>query len=131
MSRKHVVNSYEMFTGTKVATGQANPSVSAAAPQTSKLSNVNSADSATIHVSFSTLNSGTLTVQARNIETLPSEPNKAWYDLSFGTPLTVTSETNVQIILNSLSFYEIRLVWTPSSGSGTISAFLNTKVAGA
>jgi hypothetical protein len=120
-----------MFTGTKVQTGQANPSVEASTAQISKLSNVNSADSATIHVNFSTPNSGTLTVQARNIETLPNEPNKAWYDLSFGGPAVITAETNVQILLNALPFYEIRLVWTPSAGAGTMSAFLNTKVSGA
>lgn len=130
MSRKHVVNSYEMFTGTKVATGAITPSVDASVPQTSKLSNVNSADSATIHVNFSTPNSGTLVVQARNIETLPGE-NTAWYELSFGGPAVITGETDVQILLNALPFYEIRLVWTPSAGAGTMSAFLNTKVSGA
>lgn len=130
MSRKHVVNDYEMFTATKYQTGQANPSVPATASQTSGITNVLNLDNATIHVLFSAPNSGTLIVEARNISPLQGDVS-GFYPLNFGAPLTITSETNVQIILNSMAFTDLRIKWVPSSGSGTVSAFLNMKTVGA
>ena len=131
MSRKPVVNSYEMFTGLKASNGQVSPSVDATILQISKLTNVTPADSATIHINFSAPNTGEITVQARNIEVGPNEPDRGWYNLSFGAPTIITNESDAQVLLNSLPFYEIRIMWTPTVGAGTISAFLNTKVSGA
>lgn len=133
MPRKNLVQSYEMFTGETqpAGSGLAYKSVSATTTQTSQISNVETSDAATIHVHFSAANSGTLSVEARNIYANPNEPTKGFYPLSFGAPLTITAETEVQILLNTMPFTEIRLIWTPLAGVGTMSAFLNMKTVGA
>ncbi len=118
MSRKHVVK-YQAFTD-----------LSASVSQTSAPTNVENTDGVSYHVKFSSPSSGTFSVQARNAD-LKSTDTVAWYDLNFAVPLTVTSETDVQILLNSTPFKEIRLVWTPSSGSGLINAYLVMKTVGA
>jgi hypothetical protein len=107
--------------------------LSAAATQTqSQPTNVENTDTASYHVKFSAANSGTFRVQARNRDLLPAEDIlNTWYDVNFGSPLTITAETDVQIVFNELPFKEIRLIWEPSAGSGTVSAYLLMKAKGA
>jgi hypothetical protein len=93
--------------------------------------NVENTDSCSYHVKFSAPASGTFTVQAKNADLRPDQASIAWYDLNFGSPLTITAETDVQIVLNEMPFKEMRLVWTPSSASGTVSAYLLMKAKGA
>lgn len=122
-----------MFTGAKMTPGGSitKQSVSATTAQVSASTNVESVDTATINVKFSAPNSGTLTLQARNIQANPNEPEKGWYELNFGSPMTIAAETEVQILLNTMPFSEIRLTWTPTAGAGLMSAFLNMKSVGA
>lgn len=90
--------------------------------------NVENTDTASYHIRFSAANSGTFRVQARNRDVLPAADLAAtWYDVNFGSPLTVASETDVQIVFNEMPFKEIRLIWEPSAGAGTISAYLHMK----
>ena len=133
MSRKNLVQSFEMFTGQRMTSGGliTKQSVPATTAQTSVKSTVETLDAATINVKFSAPNSGTLVLQARNIAATDNEPEKGWYELNFGSPMTITSETEVQILLNTMPFTDIRLIWTPTAGAGVMSAFLNMKSVGA
>jgi hypothetical protein len=119
VSRKNIVQKFDMLKG-----------VSAASPQTSVKTNVEQLDSASIHVKFSSVVSGTLTVEARN-GSYPEHDDSNWYPLSFGSALTITSETDVQILLKEMPFSEIRLKWVPSAATGIVNAFLTMKTYGA
>lgn len=114
MGRKSVVHGHKML-----------DAVSASASQTSESTNVEQVDKLSIHCLFTVASSGTFVVQARNGKT------DSWYDLNFGAALTITSETDVQILLNECPFTDIRLKWTPSSASGTLTASLTMKAVGA
>jgi hypothetical protein len=114
MSRKHVVHGYKMFNA-----------VNSAVTQTSNPTNVEQIDKVSIHCTFSASSNGTFTVQARN------GSNDGWYALDFGVALTIASETDVQISLKECPFSDIRLIWTPSSSSGTLTASLSMKSVGA
>jgi hypothetical protein len=120
MSRKHLVSKYKML-----------DAVDATVSQTSTKSNVEQLDSASIHVKFSAANSGTLTVEARNGSYPAHEAEVNWYALQFGAPLTITAETDVQIVLSIMPFSEIRLKWAPSAGAGTMTSVLTMKTVGA
>ena len=114
MGRKSLVHSYKML-----------DAVSASASQTSAATNVEQVDKLSIHCLFSAANTGTLVVQARN------GTSDGWYDLDFGSAMTITAETDVQILINECPFTDIRLIWTPSAGSGTMTARLTMKAVGA
>jgi hypothetical protein len=113
MARKSLVHSYKML-----------DQVAANSAQTSGPTNVEQIDKVSIHCLFSVASSGTFKVQARNGSA------DSWYDLNFGAALTVTTETDVQILINETPFTDIRLLWTPSSASGTLTATLTMKAIG-
>ena len=91
---------------------------------TSSETDVSQLDKASIHCLFSTANSGTFTVEAKNGD------SDTWYELNFGSPLTITTETDVQILLNEMPFTRIRLKWVPSAGAGTLTATITSKTVG-
>ena len=99
---------------------------SMATTQQSVATNVQLLDKASIHVSWTgTAPVGVLTVQARNGE------NDTWYDLDFGVAMNVTGNSgDHQIIFNELPFYEIQLVYTATSGTGSIDAVILMKQVG-
>ena len=104
----------------------------ATAEQVSSITNIDMVDKATINIKFSAANSGTLLVEVRNgRDRSPLDLDSDWIALNFGATLSVTSETDVQLFMRELCFNEMRLTWTPSSGSGTITATLNSKSLGA
>lgn len=113
MSRK-VSHSYTVF-----------EAVDATTTQTSASTNVFGADKLSIHVKFSAANSGTFLVQARN------SSKDSWFNVTFNTALTIAAETEALIVMNEVPFEEIRLSWTPSAGSGTMSAYGKIKSQGA
>jgi len=114
VARKSLVHSYKMLNA-----------VAAGSNQTSAATNVEQIDKLSIHCLFSAAASGTFVVQARN------GSSDSWYNLVFGAALTITSETDVQILLNECPFTDIRLLWAPSSASGTLTATLTMKSVGA
>jgi hypothetical protein len=114
MGRKSLVHGFKML-----------DAVAASSAQTSAATNVEQVDKLSIHCLFTNASSGTFIVEARN------GSKDGWYALDFGVPLTVTAETNVQIVLNESPFTDIRLTWTPSSASGTMTASLTMKAVGA
>lgn len=103
----------------------------ASSAQTSAKTNVESMDSASIHIKFSAPNTGIFTVEARNGVYNAHEDSVNWYALDFGAVLQITAESEVQILLKEMPFSEIRLVWTPSAGAGTMNAYLTMKNYGA
>jgi len=120
MSRK-VITNFRLF-----------DTVDATATQTSVISNIDLMDKASINIKFSAANSGTFDIQVRNgKDRRPDDTTSDWVSLSFGGPATITLETDVQIFLRELCFNEMRVIWEPSSGSGTFTAYLNAKSIGA
>ena len=97
----------------------------------SEITSVSTADSAAYYITFSAPNTGVFTVQARSGYYQIYDTESGWFDLDFGGALAVTAETEVVILVQDLTFADMRLVWTPSAGSGTISAKLSMKVLGA
>lgn len=117
MGRKNVVKSYDMFT-------QSGGDISA--PIVSDVVNVINQDKASIHIVWAGSSPvGEIVVEARNGE------NDSWYTLDFDT-ITVTGNSgNHQLIFNELPFTDIRLQYGYTSGTGTITARLTSKVVGA
>lgn len=113
--RKNVVKSYDMLSAASMASDQ-----------TSAATNVINMDKASIHVSWTGSSPvGTLSVQARNGEL------DSWYDLDFGGVISVSGASgDHQIILNELPFTDIRLTYTATSGSGSITARISMKQVG-
>jgi hypothetical protein len=99
-------------------------SVDASTSQTSPESQVNSSDKLSYHIKFSTNNSGTFDVQAKN------DSADTWVSLNFGSALTLTADNEALLILTEVPFDLIRLLWTPSAGAGTMTAYIKSKAVG-
>lgn len=121
MSRKNVQESYKMLSAASLATNQ-----------TSSAYNVKNQDKAFVVVKWSgTSPVGTLTVQARDRkETIG--PDSDWVTLDFGSAISISGASgNHQLVFNELPFTDIRLVYTATSGTGTLDAWISSKVIGA
>jgi hypothetical protein len=94
---------------------------------TSSIVNVINLDTASIHVYWNgTSPVGVITVEARNGE------SNSWYNLDFGSTISVSGNSgNHQIVFTEMPFTDIRLVYTRSSGSGTLNAIITMKTTGA
>ena len=115
--RKNFIDSYPM-----ISEGDLSSAI------TSSITNVLKLDKASLHVYWSDLAAvGELKIEARVGEKNP------WFELDFGAPLEVdpANDGEFQIIFNELPFTEIRLVYAPTSGTGTINAILTSKTVGA
>lgn len=99
-------------------------SVSAVTAQTSLETIVGQLDKLSYHCIFSAASSGTFTVQAKNGD------KDSWYALSFGSPLTITAETEAVINLFELPFNHVRVLWS-GGGTGTLTISLASKAVGA
>lgn len=120
MGRKHVIK-LDMLdnSGTPISGDMS-------APITSRLVHVNELDKASIHCKWVAGPAGTFTVEVQNTEA------DQWYALDTGQPWAVTSsDSEVQIVLTELPFINLRLVWTPTSGSGTMTSYLTSKTVAA
>jgi hypothetical protein len=115
VARKNVIPSFKMIDAQSMASNI-----------TSSTVNVQNMDIASIHVSWSgAAPVGVLTVQARNGAQDP------WYDLDFGSPISVSgSPGDHQIVLESLPFTDIQLIYTATSGTGTMTAAITAKQIG-
>lgn len=92
---------------------------------TSEETNVRNLDSASIRVDWTGTPIGILTVQA--LQEKDSDPKAEtdllWFDLDLGAEIAIDAvNTDHQIIFTSLPFDRIRLVYTPTSGSGVLNA---------
>lgn len=120
MSRKHVVSYIAM------------DELDASSSQATKPTNVQNLDNCSYQIRFENAASGSFVVQTRNGVFKPSiEEETGWQDLSFGAPLTITAEKDVVILINTLPFTEMRLIWTPTSASGKMTTDLIMKTVGA
>lgn len=114
MSSKQVIEGFKVLSA-----------ADATASQTSLETTVDRVDKIAYHVVFSSANSGTFTVEAKNGK------DDSYFTLNFGSALTIAAETDVQILLNECPFTLVRLKWVPSAGAGTMTARINTKTLGA
>lgn len=115
MSRKHS-HSYTMLRAVSATTSQdssANPT------------DISYVDKASIHCKFSAANSGSFKVWVRN------SIDDTYFELDFGSALTLTSETECNIEMQQLDFQTMYLQWVPSAGSGTLTAILHMASVGA
>lgn len=114
MARKNVFT-FAMFDGADLSGDLISP-----------ITNTINMDKASIHVSWNgTAPVGEFSIEARNSAT------DSWYSLDFGNPIAVATDSgNHQLLLNELPFYEIRLNYYATSGTGTVDAVLVAKQVG-
>lgn len=98
--------------------------VDATISQTSAETTVLGVDKASYHIKFSTANTGTFVIQARNTD------SDTWFEVSFGVPLAITADTEALLSMHEMPFNKLRLVWNPSAGAGTMTANLVIKAVG-
>lgn len=92
--------------------------------QTGAETSVLGVDKASYHVKFSTNNTGTFNVQGRNSD------SDTWFNVNFGVSLAVTADNEASLNMFEVPYKYLRLIWTPSSGAGTITAILTIKAVG-
>ncbi len=101
----------------------------ASTSQTSEPTNIEQLDKASIRVSWTGSPIGTFQVEVR------TGAKKPWFALDMGSVIDINSTTypdlNHVIQLFELPFTDIRVVYTSTSGTGTISADLHMKTVGA
>ena len=116
MARKHVVYGYDAF-----------DAVSLSSSQTSAEIEVGQTDYGSIYIFWTGSSpSGTIEVQAKNGAAGTYRP------LDFGATISISGASgNHELILTEMPFTYIRLVYTRSSGSGSMTANVTLKSKGA
>jgi hypothetical protein len=115
MSRR-VIQGFKMF-----------DAVALSADRTSATTNCEHLDCSSIHVVWSAGSTpvGAITVQARNGE------EDSWRTIDFGDPISISGASGEhEILFNQMPFTEIRLVYTRSSGTATLTAIISAKSVG-
>jgi len=115
VARKNVIPSYKL-----IDAGDMSGNV------TSSVVNVQNMDIASLHLSWAgTSPVGTVTVQARNGAT------DSWYDLDFGSAISIASNSgDHQIILQEMPFTDLKVTYTATSGTGTLTGYITAKQIG-
>lgn len=133
MGRKPIVSQFNMF-----ATG------SMGADNTSLISNLETSDQATIHLTWTAGPVGEFFLDARNGAKQSTangtgagshgraSVDDAWFEVDLGAFMTVTgADSELQIVLTQAPGTEIRLRWVRASGTASdLKALLSTKVVG-
>lgn len=116
MARKNLVPTYELQNFSDLSDNA-----------TSNSFNVQNLDNLSIHLLFSGTPTGTVVVQARN------GSDDGWYNLTLGGGAIslVGAPGSHQILLTYLPFTDIRLIYSRSSGTGTMEARITAKTVGA
>jgi hypothetical protein len=116
LGRKNIVYGYQLF-----------DAVSLGASQTSAEVEVSQTDYGSIYLSWTgTSPVGTITVQAKN------GADGTYRSLDFGSSISISgSSGNHDLILSELPFTHLKLVYTRSSGTGSMTANLTLKSGGA
>lgn len=98
--------------------------VDATQAQTSAETSVLGVDKASYHIKFSTNNTGTFNIEGRNSD------SDTWFNVNFGVSLDITADNEASLNMFEVPYKYLRLVWTPSSGAGTMTANLTIKAVG-
>jgi len=125
VGRKNIVRSYKMLDAVTIST-----------TQSSTATNVLNLDNASIQLIWSGGGSpvGTITVEGTNIDpALPSFDSTTDYvTLSLSGTVSISGNSgNHSIVFEQLPFHSIRLTYTSTSGTATMSAYLSSKTVGA
>ena len=118
----------------RIANFKALDSVDISSTKTSEKSNVSGMDEGVFLVNWSgTTPIGVLTVEASNSSVNDFRAgNEVWSELDFGVAINVTGNTgNHELNFTSLPFKWIRIIYTTTSGIGTMSAHFNATSLGA
>lgn len=126
MGRKSVVPGFPMINSVE------NPS-NLAATFTSDIVSVKNLDYASIHIDWTgTAPVGVISVEARNGDIRNNGAMDDWYALDMGSTISISGASgDHQLVFNYLPFSDLRLVYTRTSGTGSINAFITSKVQGA
>ncbi len=131
MGRKQVIQQYNMLEG---------QTVNMSSVITSGHTNVEQLDKASIHLTWTAGPIGEFKVQARNggnpaaLTALPkAKYNDSWYDVDMGGTISVlNTQSEILLIFNELPFTDIRITYTPTSGSASdLKILLSSKTVGA
>lgn len=93
---------------------------------TGVVTNVQNLDKASIHISWTgTSPVGVVTVEARNSD------KDSWYTVDMGAAINISGNSGDHLLVfNELPFYDMRLQYTASSGTGTVDAIITMKQTG-
>ena len=121
MSTRPILKPFSVFTNSSMATSLTSPATI--------ISNISGVG---YDLAWTGTPTGTFSVQVSNTITLDSEGNVAtagnWTTLTLSSPITASgSADNAFINLAGLEAYAVRLVYTRTSGSGTLNATIAGK----
>lgn len=125
MARKNVVESFEIL-----ADADLSGSI------TSESFNVKNMDKATIRLAWTSADAiGAFKFQARQELSSSPEVDSQWFDLEGLTSLPVdmtapSPDSEHQIIFESMPFVELRVQYSPTSGTGTVNGKITLKQVG-
>jgi hypothetical protein len=93
---------------------------------TGTMTNVQNLDKASIHISWAGSSPvGVVTVEARNSE------RDSWYTVDMGAPINISGNSGDHLLVfNELPFYDMRLQYVATSGTGTVDAIITMKQSG-
>ena len=116
MARKHVVYGYKAFDAVNIATSQSSLEIE-----------VGQSDYGSIYLSWTGSSPvGVIEVQAKNGE------KGTYRALDFGSTISISGNSgNHDIILNEMPFTHLMLVYTSTSGTGSMNAQVTLKSVGA
>lgn len=118
MPRKNAIQSYPIISA-----------VSMGATITSEPTNVEFLDNIGLQIAWTSANAvGTITIQGSNTY-VKSPAAGTWFDLTFSPSLTQPASNNGDygISINQFPWAWLRVVYTRSSGTGTLTATLSAK----
>lgn len=123
MGRKSVVPVYKFFSEADLAGDLISKSI-----------NVKNLDKASIRLSWTSSDAvGVFKIQARQENDSKKEEALDWFDVEFGSTIALDAslQSDHQILFNELPFVELRVVYTSTSGTGTVNGKITAKVVGA
>lgn len=121
MARKNVLLHFKMLDAADISTTQTSPATDIAY-----------LDNAGIVITWSgTSPVGTIDIECANPAPTEHEADWTWVPLNFGSVISVSGNTGLHTItMNQLPFTKIRLIYTATSGTGTLTAMLSVKQVG-
>lgn len=120
-SRKNTLKLFQIITAGNMASGSI----------TSSITDIQFIDNISLQLNISGSPTGTFSVQGSIDHQQDTQGNVSvdgnWVDLGLGLAVTAGNPTNILIDLNQASYSYVRVVYTRTSGSGTLNAFISAK----